>query len=223
MSGKPRLTYVNGRGRMESIRWLLSAAGVEFEEIFLETREQLLKLCQDGSLLFHQLPLVEIDGMKLVQCRAILSYIAVKYNLYGKDLKERALIDMYVEGISDLMQLILVFPFSPPEAKEKNLATIAEKATERYFPVFEKVLKQHGQDFLVGNRFSWADVQLMEAILAVEEKVPSVLSGFPQLQAFKTKMSNMPTIKKFLQPGSPRKPPPDEHYVATVKKIFKLN
>ena len=151
MSGKPRLTYVNGRGRMESIRWLLSAAGVEFEEIFLETREQLLKLCQDGSLLFHQLPLVEIDGMKLVQCRAILSYIAGKYNLYGKDLKERALIDMYVEGISDLMQLILVFPFSPPEAKEKNLATIAEKATERYFPVFEKVLKQHGQDFLVGN------------------------------------------------------------------------
>uniref|UniRef100_A0A8C3KV40 glutathione transferase n=1 Tax=Chrysolophus pictus TaxID=9089 RepID=A0A8C3KV40_CHRPC len=223
MSGKPRLTYINGRGRMESIRWLLAAAGVEFEEIFLQTREQLLKLGQDGSLLFHQLPLVEIDGMKLVQCRAILSYIAGKYNLYGKDLKERALIDMYVEGISDLMQLILMFPFSPPEAKEKKIATIAEKATERYFPVFEKVLKQHGQDFLVGNRFSWADVQLMEAILAVEEKVPSVLSGFPQLQAFKTKMSNMPTIKKFLQPGSPRKPPPDENYVATVMKIFKLD
>lgn len=46
---------------------------------------------------------------------------------------------MYVEGISDLMHLILMFPFSPPEAKEKNIATIAEKATERYFPVFEKV------------------------------------------------------------------------------------
>jgi len=36
-------------------------------------------------------PLVEIDGMKMVQTRAILSYIAGKYNLYGKDLKERAL------------------------------------------------------------------------------------------------------------------------------------
>ncbi|XP_065586898.1 glutathione S-transferase-like [Cyrtonyx montezumae] len=223
MSGKPRLTYVNGRGRMETIRWLLAAAGVEFEEVFLQSREQLLKLIKDGSLLFQQVPLVEIDGMKLVQTRAILSYIAGKYNLYGKDLKERALIDMYVEGVSDLMQLILMFPFTPPEAKEKNLASIAEKATERYFPVFEKVLKQHGQDFLVGNRFSWADVQLLEAILAVEEKVPSVLSGFPQLQAFKTKMSNMPTIKKFLQPGSPRKPPPDERYVATVIEIFKLS
>lgn len=35
--------------------------------------------------------MVEIDGMKLVQTRAILNYIATKYNLYGKDAKERAL------------------------------------------------------------------------------------------------------------------------------------
>ncbi|NWZ51094.1 GSTA3 transferase, partial [Haliaeetus albicilla] len=182
MSGKPRLTYCNGRGRMEPVRWLLAAAGVEFEEIFLETREQYEKLIKDGVLMFQQVPLVEIDGMKMVQTRAILSYIAGKYNLYGKDLKERALIDMYVEGITDLMQMILMFPFSPPEAKEKNLDSIKERATNRYFPVFEKVLKQHGQDFLVGNKFSWADVQLIEAILAVEEKIPAVLSGFPQLQ-----------------------------------------
>ncbi|NXK02739.1 GSTA3 transferase, partial [Herpetotheres cachinnans] len=221
MSGKPRLTYCNGRGRMETIRWLLAAAGVEFEEVFLETREQYEKLIKDGVLMFQQVPLVEIDGMKMVQTRAILSYIAGKYNLYGKDLKERALIDMYVEGITDLMQMILMFPFSPPEAKEKNLHSIEERATNRYFPVFEKVLKQHGQDFLVGNKFSWADVQLIEAILTVEEKVPAVLSGFPQLQAFKIRMSNMPTIKKFLQPGSPRKPPADESYVETVLKIFK--
>lgn len=45
----------------------------------------------DGSLLFQQVPMVEIDGMKLVQTRAIANYIATKYNLYGKDLKERAL------------------------------------------------------------------------------------------------------------------------------------
>lgn len=29
MTGKPVLHYFNGRGRMESIRWLLAAAGVE--------------------------------------------------------------------------------------------------------------------------------------------------------------------------------------------------
>ncbi|KAM8809949.1 glutathione S-transferase alpha-4-like [Eudromia elegans] len=290
MSGKPKLIYFNGRGRMELIGWLLAAAGVEFEETFLDSREQYLKLIKDGCLLFQQVPLVEMDGMKMVQTRAILSYIAGKYNLYGKDLKERALIDMYVEGITDLTNMIITFPFSPPEAKEKNLALIMERATHRYFPVFEKLstsedvpircsefphkknmlvvqaLKQHGQDFLVGNKVSWADIQLIEAILAVEERFPAVLSGFPQLQvtltldtrellntknsriaflpyslqylqgrgnyirkichphltvtAFKKRMSNMPAIKKFLQPGSPRKPPPDDHYVATVLNVL---
>ena len=50
-------------------------------------------LCQpiDGSLMFQQVPMVEIDGIKLVQTRAILNYIASKYGLYGKDVKERAL------------------------------------------------------------------------------------------------------------------------------------
>lgn len=45
----------------------------------------------DGSLMFQQVPMVEIDGMKLIQSKAILHYIAEKYNLHGKDPKERAM------------------------------------------------------------------------------------------------------------------------------------
>ncbi|MGH0148831.1 UNVERIFIED_CONTAM: hypothetical protein FKN15_013791 [Acipenser sinensis] len=45
----------------------------------------------NGALMFQQVPLVEIDGMKLIQTKAILNYIAAKYNLYGKDLKERVM------------------------------------------------------------------------------------------------------------------------------------
>ncbi|XP_019343985.2 glutathione S-transferase isoform X2 [Alligator mississippiensis] len=159
--------------------------------------------------------------MKMVQTKAILSYIAGKHNLYGKGLKERAFIDTYVEGTTDLMQMILTLPFSPPEAKKKNLPLIIEKAKNRYFPAYEKALKQHGQGFLVGNQLSWADVHLLEAILMVEEKESTVLSEFPLLQGFKTRISNMATIKKFLQPGSQRKPQPDDKYVATVMKILK--
>nr|XP_056712891.1 glutathione S-transferase 3-like [Euleptes europaea] len=220
MAGKPKLYYFDGRGKMEPIRWLLAAAGVEFEEEFMETREQYEKLQQDGDLLFQQLPMVEIDGMKMVQTRAILHYVAAKHNLYGKDLKERALIDMYVEGTTDLMGLILLYPFLSPEDKKKQLATITEKATKRYFPVYEKVLKDHGQDFLVGNQFSWADIHLLEAILMVEEKACDILSEFPQLQVFKAKISNIPTIKKFLEPGSQKKPVPDDRYVETVRRVL---
>lgn len=207
---------------MEQIRWLLAAAGVEFEEEFLETREQYEKLLQDGSLLFQQTPMVEIDGMKLVQTRAILRYIATKYNLYGKDLKERALIDMYVEGTIDLSLFILPLPFLSLEDKELQLAVIKQKATKRYFPVYEKVLKDHGQDFLVGNQFSLADIHLFETILMVEEKFSAILNEFPQLQAFKTRISHIPTIKKFLEPGSQRKPVPDDRYVETVRSVLQM-
>nr|AAA37754.1 glutathione transferase [Mus musculus domesticus]1GUK_A Chain A, GLUTATHIONE S-TRANSFERASE A4-4 [Mus musculus]1GUK_B Chain B, GLUTATHIONE S-TRANSFERASE A4-4 [Mus musculus] len=222
MAAKPKLYYFNGRGRMESIRWLLAAAGVEFEEEFLETREQYEKMQKDGHLLFGQVPLVEIDGMMLTQTRAILSYLAAKYNLYGKDLKERVRIDMYADGTQDLMMMIAVAPFKTPKEKEESYDLILSRAKTRYFPVFEKILKDHGEAFLVGNQLSWADIQLLEAILMVEELSAPVLSDFPLLQAFKTRISNIPTIKKFLQPGSQRKPPPDGPYVEVVRIVLKF-
>ncbi|KAM3675604.1 glutathione S-transferase-like [Ammospiza nelsoni] len=221
MSGKPKLHYFNGRGRMEPIRWLLAAAGVEFEESYLEKKEDLTKLQKDGSLLFQQVPMVEMDGMKLVQTRAIANYISTKYNLYGKDVKERALIDMYVEGMFDLNELLIMYVIQPADKKQEYFANMMDKTENRYFPVFEKVLKDHGKDFLVGNQLSRADVQLLEVILMAEEYKPDILAKFPLLQSFKARISNIPTIKKFLQPGSQRKPRTTEEDVARAMKIFR--
>ncbi|KAJ8792111.1 hypothetical protein J1605_020170 [Eschrichtius robustus] len=113
MAGKPKLHYFNGRGRMEAIRWLLAAAGVE-------------------------------------------------------------------------------------------------------------VLKGHGQDYLVGSKLSRADIHLVELLYYVEELDPSLLANFPLLKALKTRVSNLPAVKKFLQPGSPRKPPMDEKNLEEAKKIFRM-
>ncbi|XP_004644669.1 glutathione S-transferase A4 [Octodon degus] len=220
MAARPRLHYPNGRGRMESVRWLLAAAGVEFDEEFLETREQLEKLQDGDHLLFQQVPMVEIDGMKLVQTRSILHYIAEKHQLFGRDLKERTLIDMYTEGTLDLLEPIIMHPFLKPEYQPKEVLHMAQKAIVRYFPVFEKVLKGHGQNFLVGNQLSLADVILLQTILALEEKIPNVLASFPFLQEYSVKLCNIPTIKRFLEPGSKKKPPPDDVYLRTVYNVF---
>ncbi|XP_072264536.1 glutathione S-transferase 3-like [Pyxicephalus adspersus] len=220
MSVKPKIYYFDGRGKVESVRWLLAAAGVAFEEVFLEKREQYEALLKEGALLFEQVPMVEMDGMKLVQSRAIMQYIAAKYDLYGKDLKEKLLIDMYVGGTMDLIDIILPHAFYSSEDKQKHIPIIVQKAKERYFPVYEKVLKDHGGKFLVGNHLSWADVHLLETILMVEEKCADILSNFPQLRVFKQRISEIPTIKAFLQPGSQRKPEPDDKYVATVRTVL---
>lgn len=218
MSGKVVLHYFNGRGKMESIRWLLAVAGVQFEEVFLTEKEQFDKLLNDGALMFQQVPLVEIDGMKLVQSKAIMNYIAGKYNLYGKDLKERTMIDIYTEGLIDLMGMIMMAPFSPDENKQKTYSNVEEKAKVRFLPVFEKALAN--STFLVGNQLSRADVHLLEATLMLQELFPSILATFPKIQAFQEQMKALPAVSKFLQPGSARKPPPDEEYVRTVKAVL---
>uniref|UniRef100_A0A8C4LC24 Glutathione S-transferase n=1 Tax=Equus asinus TaxID=9793 RepID=A0A8C4LC24_EQUAS len=157
--------------------------------------------------MFQQVPMVEIDGMELVQSRAILNYIA-----------ERALIDMYIEGVADLNEMILLLPISPPAEKDAKITLIKDRTTNRYLPAFEN----HGQDYLVGNRLSRADIQLVELIYYVEEIDPSLLTNFPLLKALKARISNLPTVKKFLQPGSPRKPPVDEKILEKARKILKF-
>ncbi|XP_063089177.1 glutathione S-transferase A [Cavia porcellus] len=222
MAGKPVLHYFDGRGRMESTRWLLAAAGIEFEEKFVTCPEDLEKLRKDGVLMFQQVPMVEMDGMKLVQSRAILNYIANKYNLYGKDTKERLLIDMYTEGMADLNELISSLIITPPDQKESKMNLIRDRTKNRYLPAFEKVLKGHGQDYLVGNKLSKADILLTELLYMVEEFDASLLANFTLLQALKTRISNLPNVKKFLQPGSQRKPPMTEEKLEEARKVFKF-
>ncbi|XP_045926315.1 glutathione S-transferase, alpha tandem duplicate 1 isoform X1 [Micropterus dolomieu] len=218
MAGRVVLHYFNGRGKMESIRWLLTVAEVEFDEVYLNTNEQYKKLLSDGVLMFQQVPMVEIDGMKLVQTKAILNYIAEKYNLHGKDLKDRVMVNMYSEGVMDLMEMIMMVPFSQdPKAK---LDTIQTKAKERYLPVFEKALS--GPVYLVGGKLSCADVQLLECTLMLEEKFTGILSDFPNIKSFQGRMIQIPAINRFLQPGSKRKPQPDETYVKTIVEVFQI-
>ncbi|KAL7877426.1 hypothetical protein SRHO_G00040690 [Serrasalmus rhombeus] len=218
MSGKVVLYYFDGRGKMESIRWLLAVAGVEFEEVFLTTRANYEELVNDGALLFHQVPMVEMDGMKLVQSKAIMNYIAGKYNLYGKDLKERVMIDMYAEAARDIMDMIMVLLFTSPDNKKGELEKVQVKAKVRTLPAFEKALG--ASQFLVGNQLSCADVNFFEACLMLEEELPTILSSFPNIQAFQKRMKAIPAISKFLQPGSQRKPPPDEALMKTGKEVL---
>ncbi|CAN0031296.1 glutathione S-transferase A4-like [Lampetra fluviatilis] len=224
MSSKAKLVYFDGRGRMESIRWVLAAAGIEFEEEFLKTKDEYQKLLKDGVLLYEQLPMVEMDGMRLVQTRAIINYVADKAGMQPRDARQRAHVDMYVEGMRDLGELMLPLAFLKPEEFEQRLKQVEDKASKRYLPVYEKVLGDGGGGggFLVGTSLTVADVLLLELLLALEERFPKLLSGFPHLQEFKGRLSQEPNIKRFLQPGSQRKAMPDQVYVDTVRSVYNI-
>uniref|UniRef100_H0Y2J3 glutathione transferase n=1 Tax=Otolemur garnettii TaxID=30611 RepID=H0Y2J3_OTOGA len=227
MAGKPKLHYFNGRGRMESIRWLLAAAGVEFLSFFIGRALELFLFSKDGNLMFQQVPMVEIDGMKLVQTRAILNYIASKHNLYGKDIKERALIScVSFPGLkpllSDLMflsaQASPTLPTTPYLTSQWETGLTGPKFVSSIFYLHS----EPGFPVLTSDRH----IIIFFFVLHKSHEAPglmlSVPSLYPVLKALKTRISNLPTVKKFLQPGSQRKPPLDAKALEEAKKIFRL-
>jgi len=213
----PVLHYFDGRGKAEGIRLMLAAAGVQFTEApFVKEAAQMEKLRKDGVLLFQQLPLLEIDGNKLVQSGAILRHIARKYNLFGKNEDEKVQIDMLTEGTRDFLSAFGGFAFGGDENDAKLLDDIRKKALPRYMPVFEKIVSESKSGYLVGDALSMADVCLLEVLLHIPERVPEGFDGFPKLKEYMNRISLLPNIAAYLK-GPQRKRPNDARYFKEVK------
>ena len=60
-------------------------------------------------------------------------------------------------------------------------------------PSLRQVLKSHGQDNLVGNKLSRADIQLVELLYYVEELDPSLLANFPLQKVSSVSLGLAPT------------------------------
>ncbi|XP_078486118.1 glutathione S-transferase alpha-5-like [Ciona intestinalis] len=215
---KPVLHYLDGRGRAEKIRWMLAACGIDFDENFVTSKADFQRRVAEGLYLFKQVPLLEIDGLRIVQTGSILRYLGHKGGLMGENDTERALVDMYTEGIMDMSNAGLGYPFMPNKAQFwlENKGKLGTK----YFSVYENILKTTNNGHLVGNKQTMADVLLFETFTHYLHIDKDVLNDYPNLQAFMISQKEIPWVQKFLRPGSKRKDFPDEKYIALVDDIF---
>lgn len=203
--------------RAEIIRLCLAAAGIEFKEEFCTERADLEKLISDGALLYHQLPLLEIDGMRLVQTGAILRYISRKAGLYGETNKDSTMIDMYFEGTRDFQLGFLGFGFL---TEAEVITSLKEQKLPRYLPVFEKVIKDNGSGYVYGSAMTLADLGLLETTLnTVECFGEQSLDEYPNLKNFHKLMTEKERISQFLK-GPQRKRKNDEKYIKEVKTVL---
>lgn len=104
------LYYFAGRGLADQIRWMLAATEVPFTQKIINHRDQLLKMSQ-SQLPFGQLPLLQIDGLELVQSQAIVRYLARRAGLQGLNADEVVKCDMIAEAVRDLLGLATSAPF----------------------------------------------------------------------------------------------------------------
>lgn len=194
-----KLTYFNARGRGEIMRLLFAEAKEAYDDCRIE-KDQWPAL--KASTPFGQLPMLEVDGVKLCQSTACARYLARKFHLAGKSELEQAQTDMVVDCIEDSAKPMISFFFEKDEAKKTELK---KKYNEEQLPAFltllENLLKQNngGDDFFVGKGVTWADLYLLGFIgwtnMAGNE---DPLGKHPKLKALKAKVENLPNIKAWI-------------------------
>ena len=219
-----RLTYFNGRGLGEQIRFMLAETGRQYEERTVTT-SLLKQLRENGELFFKQLPLLEIDGLKLVQSGAIMKYLARKHDMYGSNAIEAYQCDMIADGLADFRKSFTSFDnFRLRKKDEAGYVAQVSLLLPKYLKPLEEMLKANNggekRGYLLGEKIAYTDVSLVEVLEHVNEMFPGVLErDYPYLGSFRERMLECPGLKAHYLSGK-RKPPINDEYIAHVDEVF---
>nr|AIT99308.1 glutathione S-transferase sigma 7 [Brachionus koreanus] len=188
-----KYTYFDARLRGEFIRFILSYAGVEFEDNRVKGEDwPSLK----PTTPFGQVPVLEVKkGSKvteIAQSQAIARYLANEFGLYGRNNLENAVIDMYGAQLGDLFDA-----FSTSFNSNTTLSFFTE-VWPRNFQFFEDRLNKNGNGFLVGKRLSWADIYLSQMTDFIQNK-DEFLNKFPLVKALDKKVRSIPKIADWIK------------------------
>ena len=210
------LYYFKGRGRAETTRWMLAINRIEFENAPIETPKALAALRASGKLPFDQMPLLEINGLKLSQSSAMIRYLARLGGFYGESDIDAVWCDMIAGAATDLAEAAMQAPFQPTE--EMAIAAIRARFA-KFGPKFEARLTENGSGFCVGERMTFADVILAEALNAHLEWCPNILANTPLLAALYERVSNAPGVASYLS-SAQRYPRAGDNYVVDIARVL---
>lgn len=218
-----KLTYFAGRGLAETSRMLLKAAGQQFEDYrypLVINGDQYIRPEWDAAkskYIYEKVPVLEIDGGKytIAQSKAIERFLARRFNMFGNDDAEAALIGkinpfLYIElkfhlffsidaageQLTDVRQAYTKAKTAGDDAVKKFFEEDLKKA----FAAFEKQADKNKSGYWIGSRLSLFDIQLYNFIHMFDDgkSVQKALEGCPALQAIHDKVEQTPALKKWL-------------------------
>jgi glutathione S-transferase len=153
-----KLSYFDFHGgRGEPVRLALAIGGIAFEDHrfafpeFAEVRK---------TAPFGQVPVLEVDGVPVTQCDAILRYAGKLANLYPTDPYQALLCDevMYVVEEANV-KLGPTFRMTGEEQKAARLALV-NGSIPVYLGWLQRQLLAHGGEYFADNRLTIADLKV---------------------------------------------------------------
>ncbi|CAF0827549.1 unnamed protein product [Adineta ricciae] len=203
-SSNYKLIYFAGRGLAETSRMLFKAAGQDFEDFRYPIT------IKDGQYIrpewdadkpkytYEKIPVLEIDGGKytIAQSKAIERFLARRFNMFGSNDIEAALIDAAGEQILDIKQAYNKAKTTGGDAVKQFF----ENDLTKTFAIFEKQAGKDKSGYWIGSRLSLFDIQLYNLIHFFDDQqsVQKALEECAALKAIHDKVEQTPEIKKWL-------------------------
>ncbi|GMT15470.1 hypothetical protein PFISCL1PPCAC_6767, partial [Pristionchus fissidentatus] len=199
-----KLTYFDLRGRAEPIRMLFAIAGLPLEDRRV-TMEEWADVSKTTP--FAALPMLEVDGFKIAQTKAILRYIARETGYAGSDNLSAAyadsLADQFADFITAFVPWHIVNVGYAPGDKDALYESTYVPARAKNFPFFEEALKKSTTGWIANTpELTYADVMigaLLEMLKTVDPKADALFDGFPLIEAFYKKFFAHPKLQKYLE------------------------
>lgn len=185
------LTYFDSPGRAEPIRVALRVAGLPFVDRRLKFPE-FMEAKARGEFPLGSVPMLEVDGVRIVQTAAILRYVARvgDRSLYPDDAWAGLLVDSALDSFNDtLSHALLPSLFERDHAKKLAMrAELAAGPMARVFAYVEGLVERSGGPFVAGAAMSIADLVVALQVLQVEKGGldglgPQHLEPYPRLRA----------------------------------------
>lgn len=223
MAPKLKLSYFPLEGRGEIIRILCAIGGLPLEDEvipFMSWKDV------KSSTPYLTLPVLTVDGKTQIgQTLAAARYVAKLSGLTGSSPEDEGLIDAAVDfgnemfneykmiwaptvmntTMEDFKKLAVMRVGEDAKKYENNPASKAEayqeyaaKSVNPHLDVYEKLLENNGNGWLVGKKMSWADVYLAEFMNRLVSHVePTALDKHPKVKALKEKVYGLPQVLEF--------------------------
>lgn len=196
--------YGSPRSSARRCFWTLEELGLPYERQPLDMQkkehkeEKFLKINPNGKI-----PCL-IDGDFVIwESMAINTYLCEKYNkqLLGKSPEEQGEIFQWsfwslVELQKPLIDMFIQIVFIPEERRDLDLIERSRKAAEPLLHILDAKLA--GQQYLVGNRFTLADLHV-SSVAMVNFAIHNDISKFKNLSQWLTTCTNRPACKKVME------------------------
>jgi glutathione S-transferase len=196
-----KLSYFDFHGgRGEPVRLALAIGDIAFEDHrfafpeFAEVRK---------TAPFGQVPLLEVDGVQVTQCDAILRYAGKLAGLYPTDPYQALLCDevMYVVEEANV-KLGPTFRMTGEEQKTARLALV-NGSMPVYLAWLQRQLLAHGGEYFADNRLTVADLKVFVEMRGLNsgrlDHVPADLveTVAPALNAHLQRIAQNPAVAAY--------------------------